>query len=359
MLSQFRMASPSAGVESIGEYLIGNIDDDGYLRCTLEDAARSLGSRLPDLEHVLCQIQTFDPPGVGARDLRECLLLQLRTGEGIWIDPGEPGTHALAVRIVEDHLPGLADGGCTKIARSLKCDVQLAQAAVDAIRCLDPKPGRGFSGQAPRYLIPDVTVLPAGDSTEISVNDASIAGLRISPLYRKMVDGGGETIDAATLNFVKERIKAARWLIECVEQRKRTLLRVTEAILSLQASFFTHGAGHLVPLTLRQVAEVVGLHESTVSRATAGKFLDTPRGVYRFKFFFHAGLEGTDGTPVSAERARKLIRDAVAAEDTRHPLSDLRLSTLLEGMGVRISRRTVAKYREEMALPPSDRRKRP
>ncbi len=331
---------------AVGQYLIGCIDENGYLCGTVAEAAENLGVDEETAVTVLKVIQTFDPPGVGARDLRECLLIQ---AEQRGVD--EP----LALAIIDKYLDEVAAGHFKNIADKLGCTPHDVQRAVDYIRTLDPKPGRAFdAGDQPCYIIPDVTIERVAGNYIIIINDHNIPHLTINPYYRRVV----RDADSEARKFVEGRINAAVWLIRSIEQRRRTLYNVVETIIELQRDFFDHGPKYLRPLTMKKVADKVGIHESTVSRAIANKYADTPHGLFSLRAFFSAGLQGADGETLSAATVKRQIKELVAAEDPAQPLSDQAITEILIGRGVAVSRRTVAKYREELNIQSSSKRRR-
>lgn len=332
--------------ERIARFLIGCIDDHGYLTVSVEEAAAQLGAPEEQVEAALQVIQSLDPPGVGARSLQECLLIQWAT-----LDDPNP----LVPELIRHHLRDLAAGRIPRIAERLGVDTAEVQAAADAIRSLDPKPGRRFGGaDETRYVVPDVVVERVGQEYVVLVNEAPLPRLSISAHYRRLLD----TADGRTRRYVEDRIQSALWLIKSIEQRRLTLLRVTEAIVRFQRDFFDHGPRYLRPLTLREVAEAVGVHESTVSRATSGKWAQTPQGMFELKYFFSSGVESGRGEGVAAEAVKRLIADLIRQEDPAAPLSDQALAEALAAKGLKIARRTVAKYRDEMGVPNSGQRRR-
>ncbi|MDR7866462.1 MAG: RNA polymerase factor sigma-54 [Sporomusaceae bacterium] len=331
---------------AVGQYLIGCIDENGYLCGTLAEAAHNLGVAEETVTTVLGVIQTFDPAGVGARDLRECLLIQ---AEQRSVDA------PLALAIIDKYLDEVAAGHFKNIADKLDCTPHDVQRAVDFIRTLDPKPGRAFdAGDQPCYIIPDVTIERVAGNYIIIINDHNIPHLTINPYYRRVV----RDADSEAKKFVEGRINAAVWLIRSIEQRRRTLYNVVETIIELQRDFFDHGPKYLRPLTMKKVADKVGIHESTVSRAIANKYADTPHGLFSLRAFFSAGLQGADGEALSAATVKRQIKELGAAEDPVQPLSDQAITEILIGRGVAVSRRTVAKYREELNIQSSSKRRR-
>ncbi|MGE5675888.1 MAG: RNA polymerase factor sigma-54 [Mycobacterium leprae] len=347
LLAQLLLLGLEPAERRIGEFLINSLDDNGYLAMTTAEAAAALQAPAEQVERVLDLVQGFDPPGVGARSLKECLLLQWAT-----VDDGNP----LVAPLIEGYLDDLGEGRITHIADRLGATPAEVQEAADLVRTLDPKPGRRFGRDSEtRYILPDVTVERVGGEYVVLVNEGTLPKLTINSQYRQILGAGGET---QARKYVEERIHAAMWLLKAIEQRRMTLYKVTEALVQFQRSFLDHGVRHLRPLTLREVAEVVGVHESTVSRATAGKYLQTPRGTFDFKFFFSSGVDNARGEGMAAESVKRIMADLISKEDSREPLSDQALTDMMKKQGLNISRRTVAKYREEMGVASSGKRKR-
>lgn len=340
-----------AGLDSqgcrIGEFLIGSLDDHGYLTMPTAEVAERLGIPEEQVLAVLLVIQGFDPSGVGARSLKECLLLQ-------WETLGD--TNPVVPHVIEHHLDDLADGKILRMAEVLGVTPFEVQQAADLIRTLDPKPGRRFgSPNETRYVVPDVAIERVGHEYVVIVNEGPVPKLMVSNQYKQMLSN---QIDVQARKYVEEKIHSALWIIKAIEQRRMTLYKVTEAIVKFQRDFLDSGIRHLRPLTLRDVGEAIGMHESTVSRATSGKYAQTPRGTFELKFFFSSGVEGARGKGVAQESVKRMIADLIAREDAQEPLSDQALADMLTRQGLNISRRTVAKYREEMGVPSSGRRKR-
>lgn len=346
LLFQLSTADLAEPDRRIGEYLIGSLDDNGLLAIAVEEAAAQLGCGVADVERVLRVVQGFDPSGVGACDLRECLRIQWA---GLGLD------HPLVPKIIEHHLQDIAAGRAQRVAAALGVTPAAVQAAVDLIRQLDPKPGRRFGHpDDARYVIPDLTVERVGSEYVVIVNDAPLPRVTVSPHYRRLLrDADGET-----KKYLESKLHSAIWFMRSVEQRRFTLYRVMEAIVVAQRGFFDHGVRRLAPLTQRQIADRVGIHESTVSRATANKYVQTPRGIFSMRFFFDSGISPGAGGAVAAESIKRMIGDLIDGEDKRRPLSDQNLTDLLVARGVPVSRRTVAKYREEMGVLPSSQRRR-
>jgi RNA polymerase sigma-54 factor len=335
---------------AIGEFLIGNIDEHGYLQFDLEETCQACACSLEDAGEALRVIQSFDPPGVGGRSLSECLLIQLEQ-QGL--------RDAVMEQLVNRHLDDLAASKVSRIAKDLGITDQEAQSRIEVIRSLDPKPGRNFSrpGET-RYIVPDVVVELVDGEYVVMVNDTMVPRLMINNAYRDLIKRR-DTCDQDTIQFIETKLKAALWLIRGIEQRRSTMQRVMILIIQFQKDFFEKGAAHLKGLTLRQVAEAAGLHESTVSRATANKYVQTPRGLVDMKFFFRRGVENEfTGEIVASEVVKRMLKELVAIEEPGHPYSDQDLCGLIEGRGLHIARRTVAKYRQDMNILPARQRRR-
>ncbi|HEU4963134.1 MAG TPA: RNA polymerase factor sigma-54 [Bacilli bacterium] len=345
---QLHLLSLSAEERRIGDYLIGNLDENGYLTLALPDCAEALGVSVSAVEQGVEQVQSLDPTGVGARTLAECLRLQLAEKENV---------PAAIYPLIDDHLEDVAQGRITRVAQALHVTPAAVQKMVDLLKTLDPKPGRRYSTDTPAYIIPDVTVEKVGGEYVVVVNDRSLPKLRINEFYRGVLNEK-EGQPKETKEFITSRLNGALWLLKSLEQRRQTIYNVTTAIVELQRRFFDMGVSGLKPLTLRQVAEKVGLHESTVSRATTGKYAQTPRGVFELKYFFSSGVQTASGEGASAESIKRKIRDLIAKETPKKPLSDQKIADLLTAQGIEIARRTVAKYREEDGIPSSSQRKR-
>lgn len=334
--------------KAVGEFLIGNIDDNGYLCCSVDEAAGRCDVPPALAEKVLKTIQGFDPAGVGARDLRECLLIQYEQLEL---------QDELLKEIISNHLHELAEGKIMKIAKKMGVPLHEMQITVDSLKLLEPKPGRKFSPSGgTRYIVPDIVVEKVDGEYIVLVNDVSAPRLTVNPLYRDMVKGGAS--DTESRKFLEAKLNSAVWLMKSIEQRRGTLYKVARCIVDFQRDFFEQGVKYLKPMNLKHVAEATGLHESTVSRATAGKFMQTPRGLFEMRFFFSSGISNSQGTSVSAESIKKTIRELVEDEDPKKPMSDQKIAEILNARGVDISRRTVAKYRDEIGIQPKSRRRR-
>ncbi len=347
LMSQLRLISENEVVRKIGEYIIGSFDDSGYLTCTVEEIARAVGEKEEKVEEILEKIQNFDPSGVGARDLRESLLIQLRAREM---------EDSLAARIVRDYFEEFKKKKYMDISKKLKVPVKEVQDMAKVIGALNPKPGLEIISEGPTYVIPDLVVERVGEKYVVYLNDRNLPRLRISQSYRDELDQNA-SISQKTKEFITGRLKSAKWLIQTIEQRRRTMIRVMESIVEEQREFFEKGAAYLKPLTLQQIAAQIGMHESTVSRVTTNKYVQTPRGVFELKYFFSSRLNTRSGEEVSARSAKLKIREIIKNEDSKKPLSDQKIADILKDEGLIIARRTVAKYREQLGILPARHRK--
>jgi RNA polymerase sigma-54 factor len=328
----------------IGGEIIGNLDEDGYLRAELAEIAQRCETTVEEVEKVLALVQAFDPPGVAARSIQECLLIQLRV---------DPNPDPVSVEIVEEHFDELSRRRYPDIARALKLPLDRVMESVEEIMGLEPKPGRRFGGADSRYIVPDVVVHKMGGEYVVVLNEDGIPRLRVNSLYRSLLRSSGDDARA----YVEQKLRSAVWLIKSVDQRQRTLRKVTQSIVKFQRDFLDKGLPCLRPLSLRDVGEDIGMHESTISRVTTNKYVETPQGLFELKFFFHSGIASGDGEMVSSVSVKKMIQDLLANEDPAKPLSDQEVAQILKGKGLTIARRTVAKYREELGILPSHQRR--
>ncbi len=346
LMQQAEMADlPDETLEAL-RHLIGSIDERGFLTQNPADAALQSGLCLAAIQEALQALRTFDPPGIGSESLEECLLAQLNSK-----DRGS----SLAARIVRDHFPLLARRRIPELARKLGANPDDIQLAIEEIGKLDPAPGRKFSEDTNRVVEPDVTVFKDDDEWKIVLNSDYIPRLRISNTYREMIAKG--TLSKSERDYLRERMRSGKFLIDSIEQRQRTIERITREILKAQMDFFEQGVSRLKPLTMTQVADIVGVHETTVSRAIANKYIKTPHGVFEFKYFFTTGYQAESGDAVSNTSVKELIADLITVEDKSSPLSDQALVGKLQDKGLNIARRTVAKYREELGILPSNLRR--
>ncbi len=347
LLWQLRMSACDELTLEIAEAIVLNLDKDGMLRASIDEIANMGPYAVAEVEQALATVQGFDPAGVAARDLGESLALQLRR-LGLEDSP----THVM----VREHLKQLQSHQYAEIGRQMGMTPEEVSHHVEIIKNLDPKPGMRHSAEQATYITPDVLVIKEGDDYKIVLNDDGLPKLRISPTYRRMLDQkqpGSEE----TRNYVKDKLRSALWLLKSVDQRQRTIFKVAESIVRHQRGFLDHGIVELRPLVLRDVASDIGMHESTVSRVVANKYMHTPRGVYEMRFFFHSGITSNMGEAVSSVAIKDKIKKMIEVEDAKHPLSDSRIAELLGRDGLPLARRTVAKYREELRIPPSNLRK--
>jgi len=347
LLWQLNMSSVADGKKEIGAYIIGNLNDDGYLKVTLDEISQATGNLVDDIREVLALIQNFDPVGVAARDTRECLLIQ-----ALFQDLA--GT--LVEKIIRDHLKDLEEKRYRQVADQLGVGIQDVLTAVAAIQALDPRPGRIYAAEETIYVTPDIYVAKVGDGYEIIQNEDGLPKLRINAYYRRMLKNKGRVSDE-TKAYIQEKMRSAAWLIKSIHQRQRTLYRVTESIVRFQTEFLDKGIAYLKPLVLRDVAEEIEMHESTVSRVTTNKYVHTPQGLYELKFFFNSAIRRLDGDALASESVKEQLRKIIKAEDKAKPLSDKGIENIMRGLNIRVARRTVAKYREAMGILPSRKRK--
>jgi RNA polymerase sigma-54 factor len=332
--------------KKIAMLLIGNIDDRGYLVQKIDELAQSEQVDPEQVEDILDTIQRLDPSGVGARDLKECLHIQVRNA-GL--------KNGLVERIIDNHLPELENRNFLAISKAMKISLEDVIENVQIISDLEPVPGRQFGSNDAQYITPDVYVFKLGDEWVVNLNEEGLPRLRISGFYQKLLDEAKSSSDDK--GYLSEKLKSAEWLIKSIRQRQRTIFRVTESIVKRQIDFFDHGVEHLKPMILKDIAEDISMHESTISRVTNNKFVHTPRGIFELKFFFNSSVSRADGQDLASESVKRMISDLVKVEDTKRPLSDQRIVELLEEKGIQLARRTVAKYREQLGILPSSKRK--
>ena len=348
LIEQLHFSSLKGQDAEIGRYIIENIDDNGYLSMSLEEICSVLDVDLESCERVLDLIHTFEPSGVGARNLNECLIIQLAS-LGELTDEIE--------FIISNRLKDLADNKYALISKDMGISIAEVQGIADLIKTLEPKPGRGFdSDNSIKYIIPDIYVEETNGEYVVSANDVSTPSLHISSYYNSLTEEAKS--DKELSNYLNNRFNSAMWLMKSIEQRKKTIYNVASAIVQFQNDFFAKGERFLKPLTLKQIAETVGVHESTVSRAINGKYMQCPRGVFELKYFFTGGILNEDGSGVSSNSIKSMIKEFVDAEDDKKPLSDSKISEMLHEKGIDISRRTVAKYRDDIGILPSSKRRR-
>ena len=343
---QLSLQTEAEAIREIGEAIIGNLDDHGYLVASVDEIASMGPWPADDVEAALRLIQSFDPIGVAARDLQECLTLQIRhlRLEGT---PTE--------KIVSEHLRLLHNHQMPELARKLGLTIEELKGHVEIIQHLDPKPGSRFNPQPSQYVIPDVYIVKIEDQYVAVLNDDGLPQLRISPSYRRLLSK--ENADPETNAYVKERLNSAKWLLKSVEQRQSTVRKVATSLCTFQRDFLDHGIEHLRPLVLRDVANDIGMHESTVSRVVTNKYMHTPQGVFEMKYFFHSGISSSYGDAVSSVTIKNRIKKIIDSEDHKKPLSDSKIVNILQREGLMLARRTIAKYREELKIPTSNQRK--
>ncbi len=329
------------------QWIVGNLNDDGFLSTSLPEIAAQSGLAAELLERSLVKVQGLDPTGVAARDLRECLLLQI---DVLKLD--DP----LVRRIVDDCLDLLQKRDFRGIARALSVPPEAVTVAAELIGNLEPRPGRAFGGDEPVYIIPDIYVYKIGDEFHIQLNEDGLPKLRISNFYRGVLARGSDA-GKDTKEYVQERMRSALWLIKSIHQRQRTIYKVVQSLIKFQRDFFERGIQYLKPLNLRDVAEDIGMHESTVSRVTTNKYAHTPQGIFELKFFFNSSINRIEGDAIASESVKEKIRRIIAAEDGKHPLSDQRIAQMLVAANIDIARRTVTKYREAMNILSSTKRR--
>ncbi len=355
LASQLGMLKMNAAEQRAAMLIIGNLDDDGYLKLPdfegdpLIRIATEADVPMQFAEKALRMVQNLDPKGCGSRDLQECLLIQTRCLQ----EPMAP----LLGTIIKKHMKFLESKNLPGIAKDLKLPLEEIVQAVKLMTKLDPKPGRNYSGDDAQYITPDVFVYKMGDEYTVVLNDDGLSKLRISGHYRNALKNGGVSPGQAK-EFIQDKLRSAMWLIRSIHQRQRTIYKVTESIVKFQRDFFDKGIAHLKPLILRDVAEDIGMHESTVSRVTTNKYVHTPQGIFELKYFFNSSISRVSGEDIASEAVKNHIKQLVSAEDSRNPYSDQRIVELLRGQGIEIARRTVAKYREVLGVLPSSKRKR-
>jgi len=346
LMTQLNQTVLNASDRKTEELIIGNIDDNGFLQSTPEEMALSSGIAKEDFEKMLALIQSFYPPGVGARDLRDCLLIQLQR---------EGKESSLECKIISEHMEDLGKRRFPEIARRMNISVEEVQKCANNIAQLNPRPGQAFAAAPQNYVLPDVTVEKVDGDYQIILNNEQIPHLRISNIYKDIIaqsDNGSEVKD-----YVRDKIRSGKFLIRSIHQRQQTISNIAQQIVSRQRDFLDHGSSHLKPMTMKEIADAVGVHETTVSRAVSGKYMATPQGVFEMKYFFTPGYQTATGESMSNTSVKEAILDLVKHEDGNAPLSDQEIVEILSDRGVPIARRTVAKYRTELNILPSNMRR--
>ncbi len=346
LVSQLNQTALNADDRKTAELIIGNIDDNGFLQSTPEEMALSSGVPNEDFEKMLALIQGFYPPGVGGRDLRECLLIQLQR---------EGRESGIEYKIVSEHMEDLGKRRFPEIARRMGISVEEVQEAANNIARLNPRPGQVFAAAPQNYVLPDVTVEKVDGDYQIILNNEQIPHLRISNTYKDIIaqDNNGSEVK----NYIREKIRSGKFLIRSIHQRQQTISNIAHQIVSRQRDFFEHGPSHLKPMTMGEIADAVGVHETTVSRAVSGKYMATPQGIFEMKYFFTPGYQTSTGESMSNTSVKEAILDLVKHEDGNAPLSDQEIVEILSQRGIPIARRTVAKYRTELNILPSHMRR--
>ncbi|MAI78674.1 MAG: RNA polymerase sigma-54 factor [Deltaproteobacteria bacterium] len=335
---------------NISEWIVGNLDERGYLVGTVEDVADQAGLAPEEVERVLLKVQQLDPVGVAARDLRECLMIQLKR---LRID--DP----LVLSLVEEHLELLQKRDFRRLVKLLGTTESAIAAASRVIASLEPRPGRDFGSDEPVYITPDIYVHKVGEDFHVLLNEDGLPKLRISEAYKQVMTKDASESDESreTRDYVQDKVRSAMWIIKSIHQRQRTIYKVTESIIEHQREFFEKGVSHLKPLNLRDVADDIGMHESTVSRVTTNKYVHTPQGIYELKYFFNSSISRVGGEALASESVKERIRKIISSEDARRPVSDQRIVDMLKDADIDIARRTVTKYREAMRILSSTKRR--
>ncbi len=344
---QLRLSGMTDAEKEIGVAIIGNLNSDGYLDATLDEVAEMAEVGVKEVEEVLVKVQLFDPLGVAARNLQECLQIQAR----ILNPPDE-----MVLRILDHHLHYLESKNYNGLVRALKSTPDEVKRAVDVILSLNPRPGRGYTDESVEYISPDIYVIKSDGEFIILLNEDGMPKLKVSSYYRDAL-GSDSTATPDAKDYIQGKLRSAAWLIKSIHQRQRTLYKVAYSIVKLQMEFFEKGVAHLKPMVLRDVAEDVGMHESTISRVTSSKYMHTPHGIFELKYFFNSSINSTFGDAVASESVKERIRQLIRAEEATKPYSDQDIVEILEAENIQIARRTVAKYREVLGILPSNKRK--
>jgi RNA polymerase sigma-54 factor len=347
LLWQFLMTKPDKEEERIASLIIGNLNKDGYLDASVEEIASTSGSLPEKIEEILSIIQTFDPIGVGARDLSECLLIQ-----AIFLGLDD----TIVIDIITNHLSHLEKKNYKAICKALKKSMDEVVSAINVIKSLEPKPGRQFSDESPQYINPDIYVYKLEDEFVIMLNDDGMPKLRVNSFYKSSISRG-KNISGEAEDYIQGKMRSAAWLIKSIHQRQKTIYRVMESILRFQREFFDNGIAYLKPMVLRDVAQDIQMHESTISRVTTNKYAFTPQGIFELKYFFNSSIRRSQGGSIASASVQEKIRQIIAGEDPKKPYSDDKIAQILKEDQINIARRTVAKYREMLRVLPSNKRK--
>ncbi len=344
---QLLMTVSTKEEEKIGSLIIGNLNNDGYLDISIEELINTSRSSSDKVNQVLSLIKTFDPIGVGSSDLKECLLIQAKHFKL---------NNTIVTDIIENHINHLENKNYKAIATALRVNIQEVVSAVSIIKEFEPKPGRTFSVEEPQYINPDIFVYKLDDDFLILLNDDGVPRLHVSSFYKQFISRGGKLSDKAK-EYLRDKIRSASWLIKSIQQRQKTIYRVMESILKFQREFFEKGIAYLKPMVLRNIAEDIDMHESTVSRVTTNKYAYTPQGLFELKYFFNSSINRINGDAMASTSVQEKIRQIILNEDACKPYSDEKITELLKESNINIARRTVAKYREMMELLSSNKRK--
>jgi RNA polymerase sigma-54 factor len=347
LLWQLLMTAPSKEDEHIGSFIVGNLNQDGYLDIELEEIARVSGADLAQVESVLTLMQSFDPIGVCARDLSECLMIQAKH---LKIDD------TLVTEIIRNHLGDLEKRNIKVISRALKASMDDIIAAINIIKSLEPRPGRQYSDDTPQYITPDIYVYKMDNDFVIVLNDDGMPKLRVNPFYKKSIAAKNKLPGEAE-SYIQDKLRSAAWLIKSIHQRQKTIYKVMESILHYQREFFEKGIANLKPMVLRDVAQDIGMHESTISRVTTNKYAYTPQGIFELKYFFNSSIQRLHGGAIASVSVQEKIKQIIASENPKKPYSDDKIAKILKESQINIARRTVAKYREMLNVLPSNKRK--
>lgn len=348
LLWQVMMSFTGEKEKQIGTMIVGNLNGDGYLDIPFKELLRSCDASSQEVEKVLAAMHTFDPVGVCARDLKECLLIQARH---LGLD------NTLVFDIIENHLPNLENRNYKAICRSLKIDIENVIVAVNIIKGLEPRPGRQFSDESPQYIVPDIYVYEFEDDFVIILNDDGMPKLKVNSFYKNAISNKEEKISDNAKEYIQDKMRSAAWLIRSIHQRQKTIYKVMESILKFQREFFKKGIAYLKPLVLRDVAQDIEMHESTISRVTTNKYAYTPQGIFELKYFFNSSINRVHGGAIASASVQDKIKQIVDSEDHKKPYSDDKIAEILSKSNINIARRTVAKYREMLKILPSHKRK--
>jgi RNA polymerase sigma-54 factor len=356
LLWQLHLIDCTPGVFEVCDFIIGNLDEDGFLRATPDEIMEGTGCDDGTVRHALAVVRSLDPPGIATTSLQECLSVQV---EHLLRDTHDEEDLAIlnqAHLVLREHWDDLLHQRWEVLAKAVDCSaVAEVKPILDVIQGLEPKPGRMYRRSDNQYIEPDVYVRKLDDEYVITLNDDGLPRLRINTRYQSMLRA--RNLDPQANEYLRDKMRSALWLMKSIDQRQRTIYKVAKSIVSFQDEFLDHGIEHLRPMVLRQVAEDIGMHESTISRVVSNKYMYTPRGLFPMKYFFHSGVDSARGENVSSMVVKERIRKVVEAEDPERPLSDSKIMRMLQKEGIRLARRTVAKYREEMMIPSSDKRK--